>query len=79
MPGSPGSSWQGSCPGSPHYDRISKRSQDYQSWRSRDADRDLVPRFSGMSLGDLMKVTVMKEMTRLNMSNNKALDLSKKT
>lgn len=78
-PGSPGSSWQGSCPGSPHYDRISRRSQDHQSWRSRDADRDLVPRFSGMSLGDLMKVTVMKEMTRLNMSNNKALDLSKKT
>ena len=35
------------------------RSQDYQSWRSRDADRDLVPRFSGMSLGDLMKVRIV--------------------
>ena len=36
------------------------RSQDYQSWRSRDADRDLVPRFSGMSLGDLMKVVLVR-------------------
>lgn len=77
-PGSPGS-WPGSCPSSPHHDRFYHRHQDYQqSWRSREADRDLVPRFSGMSLGDLMKVTVMKEMERLNMTKDKALDLSKK-
>jgi len=78
-PGSPGS-WPGSCPASPHHDRGYQRQQDFQcqSWRSRETDRDLVPRFSGMSLGDLMKVTVMKEMERLNMTNDKALDLSKK-
>ena len=34
----------------------SSRQQAYESWRSRESDRDLVPRFSGMSLGDLMKV-----------------------
>ena len=36
------------------------------------------PRFSGMNLGDVMKVTVMKEMSALKMSNNKPLDLSDK-
>ena len=31
-----------------------------------------------MNLGDVMKVTVMKEMSALKMSNNKPLDLSDK-
>lgn len=36
----------------------------------------LTPRFSGMSLGDVTKVTVMQEMDKLKMTNDKALDLS---
>merc|ERR1712061_107028 len=36
----------------------------------------VTPRFSGMSLGDVMKVTVMQEMEQLNMERSKPLDLS---
>ena len=36
----------------------------------------MTPRFSGMSLGDVMKVTVMQEMEQLNMERSKPLDLS---
>ena len=36
----------------------------------------LMPRFSGMSLGDVTKVTLMQEMDKLKMTNDKALDLS---
>ena len=35
-------------------------------------------KFSGMSLGDIMRVTVMEEMNHLNMSTDKPLDLSVK-
>ena len=35
-------------------------------------------KFSGMNLGDVMKVTVMEEMTKLNMTQNKPMDLSDK-
>ena len=31
-----------------------------------------------MNLGDVMKVTVMEEMTKLNMTQNKPVDLSDK-
>ena len=37
---------------------------------------DISPQFSGMNLGDVMKVTVMQEMEKLNMIRNKPLDLS---
>ena len=36
------------------------------------------PRFSGMNLGDVMKVTVMEEMKNLKMNRNEPLDLSNK-
>ena len=34
------------------------------------------PMFSGMNLGDVMRVTVMQEMDHLKMNRNKPLDLS---
>ena len=34
------------------------------------------PRFSGMNLGDIMRVTVMQEMETLKMNKSKPLDLS---
>ena len=36
------------------------------------------PRFSGMNLGDVMKVTVMEEMDHLKMYRNEPMDLSNK-
>jgi len=42
-------------------------------------DQNFTPRFSGMNLGDVMKITVMKEMEKLNMTKDKPLDLSKKS
>ena len=44
--------------------------------RSR-SEVDVTPRFSGMSLGDVMRVTVMQEMDRLNMNRQGPVDLSK--
>ena len=38
----------------------------------------ITPRFSGMSLGDVMRITVMKEMDKLNMNKSKAMDLTRK-
>merc|ERR1712106_207469 len=35
-------------------------------------------KFSGMNLGDVMRVTVMEEMSKLNMTQNKPMDLSDK-
>ena len=46
------------------------------SQASNPIDRDMAPRFSGMNLGDVMRITVMKEMDQLKMSNDKPLDLS---
>eukprot|EP00092_Neocalanus_flemingeri_P009508 GFUD01010236.1.p1 GENE.GFUD01010236.1~~GFUD01010236.1.p1 ORF type:complete len:153 (-),score=23.13 GFUD01010236.1:14-472(-) len=40
------------------------------------SDRDMVPRFSGMNLGDVMRITVLQEMDKLNMNKSKPLDLS---
>ena len=40
--------------------------------------QDTAAKFSGMSLGDIMRVTVMEEMNHLNMSTDKPLDLSVK-
>ena len=40
------------------------------------SESDSTPRFSGMSLGDVMRITVMKEMDKLNMNKSKAMDLS---
>ena len=42
-------------------------------------DQDIGPRFSGMNFGDVMRITVMKEMDQLNMSKEQPLDLSKKS
>ena len=42
-------------------------------------DQDLAPRFSGMNFGDVMKITVMKEMETLKMTSENPLDLSKKS
>ena len=40
------------------------------------SEGDLSPWFSGMSLGDVMRVTVLQEMDKLNMNNSKPMDLS---
>eukprot|EP00091_Calanus_sinicus_P003243 TRINITY_DN13403_c0_g1_i2.p1 TRINITY_DN13403_c0_g1~~TRINITY_DN13403_c0_g1_i2.p1 ORF type:complete len:147 (-),score=6.55 TRINITY_DN13403_c0_g1_i2:87-527(-) len=40
------------------------------------SEGDVTPRFSGMSLGDVMRVTVLKEMDKLNMNKSKPMDLS---
>ena len=47
----------------------------FKPFISDNIDR-VTPRFSGMSLGDVMKVTVMQEMEQLNMERSKPLDLS---
>ena len=40
------------------------------------SEGDLSPWFSGMSLGDVMRVTVLQEMDKLNMNKSKPMDLS---
>ena len=47
-------------------------------WRSS-SEADFTPRFSGMTMGDVMRVTVMKEMEKLNMTRHRPLDLSRKS
>ena len=52
----------------------------YRNLSSRSPlDQDLAPRFSGMNFGDVMKITVMKEMESLKMMSDHPLDLSKKS
>ena len=58
-------------------------SENIDSWgrprinhRTHFSESDSTPRFSGMSLGDVMRITVMKEMDKLNMNKSKAMDLS---
>ena len=46
--------------------------------RSHLKRRDEYSRFSGMTLGEVMRVTVMEEMTKLNMTKDKPMDLSDK-
>ena len=46
-------------------------------WSGQRREVDVTPRFSGMSLGDVMRVTVMQEMARLNMNRQEPVDLSK--
>merc|ERR1712079_705302 len=55
--------------------RVAALSPHFDSFISDNIDR-VTPRFSGMSLGDVMKVTVMQEMEQLNMERSKPLDLS---
>ena len=43
---------------------------------SSSLDQDMGPRFSGMNLGDVMRITVLKEMDKLKMNDTKPLDLS---
>ena len=78
LPSSPGStssrsftSWNASRP---------KSYIMHKSFSSRSPlDQDLAPRFSGMNFGDVMKITVMKEMETLKMTSQNPLDLSKKS
>ena len=55
------------------------RTDNIHNWgrpRTNHCEGDSTPRFSGMSYGDVMRITVMKEMDKLNMNYNKAMDLS---
>ena len=78
LPSSPGSSSSGSLSS---WD--ASRSKDYRMYRNLSSrsplDQDLAPRFSGMNFGDVMKITVMKEMESLKMMSDHPLDLSKKS
>eukprot|EP00092_Neocalanus_flemingeri_P047881 GFUD01054408.1.p1 GENE.GFUD01054408.1~~GFUD01054408.1.p1 ORF type:complete len:128 (-),score=23.38 GFUD01054408.1:2-385(-) len=71
------SSLSGSNSSSPFTERLTS-TMNRTSQESSPIDRDLAPRFSGMNLGDVMRITVMKEMDKLKMSNDKPLDLSSK-
>eukprot|EP00090_Calanus_glacialis_P011978 TRINITY_DN20418_c0_g1_i1.p1 TRINITY_DN20418_c0_g1~~TRINITY_DN20418_c0_g1_i1.p1 ORF type:complete len:129 (-),score=28.29 TRINITY_DN20418_c0_g1_i1:72-458(-) len=46
---------------------------------SHPIDQDIAPRFSGMNFGDVMRITVMKEMDQLKMTKDQPLDLSNKS
>ena len=57
----------------PRQNSIAKRSQEAHTNQAASL------KFSGMNLGDVMKVTVMEEMTTLKMTKDKPLDLSAKS
>ena len=84
-------SYSSSWPSSPSCSKSSKPSKSpNSSWLSSHSSNtssnpstsctfsktDLTPRFSGMSLNDMTKVIMMQEMDKLEMTNDKALDLS---
>ena len=64
--------------GSPRGDYPDYGRESRGGWRSS-SEADLTPRFSGMTMGDIMRVTVMKEMEKLNMTRHRPLDLSEKS
>merc|ERR1719312_365635 len=43
---------------------------------SKTPEENLVPKFWNMKLGDVTKITVLKEMEKLKMTRDKPLDLS---
>ena len=64
--------------GSPRGDYPDYGRESRGGWRSS-SDAYMTPRFSGMTMGDIMRVTVMKEMEKLNMTRHRPLDLSEKS
>ena len=48
------------------------------SWLSKPSSSHLPPKFGGLNMGDVLKVTIAQEMSKVGMGSYKAIDLTQK-